>query len=178
MDGMILAGTSAAGLAIGTSSTFWWPMTSGDGPLMDVSEWTLTVAGQVLLRPLVITLSGALIGAGVWRYMLHPQGSVALILPAASGVLGIMVLALGSLATQPAGIWPEFLFTLVLAVVVFAVYRRTLDSATEADTAAMGERGERMICPHCHLITPVGAYCGRCGEPLDSATPAQTAGAN
>ena len=175
MDGMILAGSSAAGLAIGLSATFWWPMIYGDAPLMDVSEWTLTIAGQVLLRPLVITLSGALIGAGVWRYMLHLRGSVALVLPAAGGVFGIMVLSLGSLALQPSGIWAEFLFTLVLALLVFAAYRKALESAIETDAAAMGEKGERMICPHCHLITPIGGYCGRCGKPLDVVTPVEMA---
>jgi hypothetical protein len=178
MDGMILAGSSAAGLAIGLSSTFWWPMTYGEGPLMDVSEWTLTIAGQVLLRPLVLTLSGALIGAGVWRYMLHPGGSVTLLLPAAAGVFGVMVLALGSLALQPAGIWPEFLLTLFLAVLVFAAYRKSLAGAIEADEKAMGENGERLICPHCHLITPAGDYCGRCGKPLGVVRPETSAGAS
>jgi uncharacterized paraquat-inducible protein A len=141
---------------------------------MDVSEWTLTIAGQVLLRPLVITLSGALIGAGVWRYMLHLSGSVALVLPAAGGVLGIMVLSLGSLALQPSGIWPEFLLTMILAVLIFAAYRKTLESSIETDAAAMGANGERMICPHCHLITPVGGFCGRCGKPLEVVAAAET----
>jgi hypothetical protein len=174
MDGMILAGSSAAGVAIGLSSTFWWPMTYGRWSPDGVSEWTLAIAGQVLLRPLVITLSGALIGAGVWRYMLHPSGSVALVLPAAGGVLGIMALSLGSLALQPSGIWPEFLLTLVLAVLVFAAYRTTLESAIETDAAALGENGERMICPHCHLLTPVGGYCGRCGKSLEAITPVKS----
>ncbi len=166
MDGMILAGASAAGLAIGLAAVFWWPMVLGDGPLMDVRDWTLVILGQALLRPLVITLSGALIGAGVWRYMLNPGGSLLLLLPAASGVLGLMVLWIGSLATQPGGIWPEFLLVLALAVLVFAAYRRTLDLAVAADRTAVGATGERMVCPTCHQVTPVGAFCARCGQPL------------
>ena len=166
MDGMILAGASAAGLSIGLAAVFWWPMVVGDGPLMDVRDWTLSIVGQALLRPLVITLSGALIGAGVWRYMLNPNGSLLLLAPSAAGVLGLMMLWIGSLALQPGGIWPEFLLVLCLAVLVFAAYRRTLDLAVAADRAAVGDAGERLVCPTCHQVTPVGAFCARCGSPL------------
>lgn len=166
MDGMILAGTSAAGVAIGLAATFWWPMTFGDGPLMNVSDWTLTILGQVFLRPLVITLGGAAIGAGVWRYMLADSGGPLAAAPAVAGALGILLLWLGSIGTQPSGIWPEFLLTALLALVMFAVYRTTLDRAIQTDSAVLGGEGVRLICPHCRQVTPVGTFCGRCGQTL------------
>lgn len=166
MDGVTLAGASAAGIAIGLAATFWYPMVTGDGPLMSVSDWTLTVMGQVLLRPLVITLCGAMIGAGVWRYMITASTGMTAVLPTAAGVLGLFLLWLSSVATQSSGIWAEFQMTLFLALLVFVLYRQTLVQAIETDSLAMGNDGERIVCPLCHQVTPVGAFCARCGQPL------------
>lgn len=166
MDGVTLAGASAAGIAIGLAGTFWYPMVSGDGPLMNVSDWTLMIVGQVLLRPIVITLSGAMIGAGVWRYMLTSTTGLTAVLPTVTGVVGIFLLWMGSVGTQASGIWMEFQLTLFLALLVFVLYRHTLVQAIETDSLAMGSAGERIVCPHCHQVTPVGTFCARCGQPL------------
>ncbi len=168
MDGMILSGTSGAGLAVGLAATFWWPMALGNAPLMNVRDWTLTIIGQAVLRPVVVTLAGTLIGAGVWRYMLDPKASIMVLAPAAGGVLCMLVLWLGSLAVQSEGIWPEFLLTLALAILAFVAYRRTLDLAIAADRATLGDSGSRIVCPACHQVTPIGAFCANCGQPLST----------
>ncbi len=165
MDGMIMAGASAAGLSIGLGVVYWLPMINGDGPLARVSDWTLMIVGVNILRPLIITLCGAMIGAGVWRYMLSTSSSLA-IYPAVAGVVGIFLMVMGSIQLQSTGIWAEFLWTALVAVAAFVLYRRVLDQAVETDRRALGGQEQRMVCPHCHQVTPIGIYCARCGQPL------------
>jgi hypothetical protein len=171
MDGMIMAGASAAGLSIGLSIVTWLPMVDGDGPQTSVSDWTLMIVGISIVRPIVFTLCGAMIGAGVWRYMMRTSSSLT-IYPAVAGVVGIFLLVIGSLQLQSNGIWSEFLWTVLVAIATFVLYRRVLDQAVATDFEALGDQEQRMVCPHCHQVTPVGAYCARCGKPLaDSPTP-------
>lgn len=165
MDGMIMAGASAAGFSIGLSLVMWWPMIGGDGPQTSVSDWTYMIIGSVVLRPLVLTLSGAMIGAGVWRYMMSNSTSLAMV-PAVGGILGILLLTIGSVQLQSVDMWAEFLWTVVLAALVFVVYRRVLDQAITTDQQVLGQSSERVVCPNCRRVTPVGAFCALCGKPL------------
>ncbi|MDQ3444102.1 MAG: hypothetical protein M3490_10890 [Chloroflexota bacterium] len=165
MDGMILAGASAAGFAIGASMVYWWPMIAAPGPLTNVSDWTLSIIGVAILRSAVITLCGAMIGAGIWRYMMTPGASV-VVLPAAGGVVGYLLLTFGSIQLQAAGNWPEFIWIALLLVAVFVLYRRVLDGAVSTDRQALGNDQGRLVCPSCHKVTPAGAFCARCGKPL------------
>lgn len=165
MDGMILAGAAAAGFSIGASLVYWWPMIAGAGPRTNVSDWTLSIIGVSLVRPAVITLCGAMIGAGIWRYMITPTAS-AIVLPAVGGVAGYLLLTFGSIQLQPSGNWPEFLWAVLLLAAVFVLYRRVLDGAVQTDRQALGEQEERLVCPSCHKVTPAGAFCARCGGPL------------
>jgi hypothetical protein len=176
MDGMILAGASAAGFSIGSSIVFWWPMIADPGPQTNVSDWTLTIIGTGLLRPVVITICGAMIGAGVWRYMLKPSTSV-ILLPAIGSVGGYLLLTFGSIQLQPSGNWPEFIWTLLIAIAVFALYRRVLDQAVATDRKALGSEDQRIVCPACHKLTPAGAFCAHCGNPLQPSAKAASNGA-
>ncbi len=173
MDGTILAGAGGAGFAIGSAIVFWAPIFDHRGPSIDVSDWTLTVIGMAILRPIVITLAGAMLGAGVWRYMKTPQRRV-LILPAAGSIGGMILLYLGSLWIQPSGggLWPEVLWLGLIAVAVFILYKLVLTSAITEDRKAFGTDDTRIVCPHCHRMTLEGAFCSRCGKPLpeDSST--------
>ncbi|HEV2066292.1 MAG TPA: zinc ribbon domain-containing protein, partial [Thermomicrobiales bacterium] len=168
MDGVILVGSSAAGYAISTALVYWSPMLGNRGPQTDVSDWTLTLIGVVILRPVVITLAGAMLGAGIWRYMVTP--SIArILLPAVGSVGAFLLLAFGSIQLQPAGLWAEVIWTLLLSAATFAVYRVVLKGAITEDRKAMGSDGGRMVCPSCQQITPAGAFCANCGEPLPEA---------
>ncbi len=171
MDGVILTGASAAGFAIGASVIYWWPMIAEPGPQTNVSDWSLSIIGVSLLRPALITFCGAMIGAGVWRYMVTPSASV-IVLPAAGGVLGYLLLTFGSIQLQAAGNWPEFLWAGVLLAAVFPLFRRVLDGAIVTDRQALGDDDGRLVCPACHRVTPTGAFCARCGKPLSGHAPA------
>lgn len=168
MDGVILIGSSAAGFTIGTALVYWSPMLGNRGPQTDVSDWTLTMIGVVILRPVVITLAGAMLGAGIWRYMVTPS-IVRILLPAVGSVGAFLLLTFGSIQLQPAGLWPEVIWTLLLAAATFAIYRVVLKGAITEDRKAMGSDGGRMVCPGCQQITPTGAFCANCGEPLSDA---------
>lgn len=166
MDGVILCGTSAAGFAVGTAIVFWAPMISDEGPQTSVADWTLTTLGVVLLRPIVITLAGAMLGAGIWKYMLTSSVN-ALILPALASIGGILLLTFGSLQLQPSGLWPEVVWTLLIAIASFVVYRLVLDSAISSDRKVIDEDQARVVCPNCRKITPAGAFCAHCGAVLE-----------
>ncbi len=156
----------AAGVSIGASIVHWWPMVADSGPQTNVSDWTLSIIGVAILRASVIALCGAMIGAGIWRYMITPTASV-IVLPAVSGAVGYVLLTFGSVQLQAAGSWPELLWIAALLVAVFVVYRRVLDQAVETDRRALGSDQGRMVCPSCHKVTPAGAFCARCGQPLN-----------
>jgi len=166
MDGVILCGTSAAGFAIGSAMVFWAPIVSDKGPQTSVSDWTLTTLGVVLFRPIVITLAGAMLGAGIWKYMLTPNPSV-VILPAVGSIGGILLLTFGSLQLQPSGLWPEVMWTLLIAIAAFLVYRLVLNSAISADRKVVDVDKARVVCPSCRKITPAGAFCAHCGAVLE-----------
>lgn len=170
MDGMILTGASAAGFSIGASLVYWWPLIADSGPQTNVSDWTLSVLGVSFLRPIVVTLCGAMIGAGIWRYTIATNAS-ALVLPATGGVVGYLLLTFGSIQLQPSGNWPEFLWTLLVVAAVFVLYRRVLDQAVATDRLALGTDNKRIVCPYCHKVTPVGAFCAICAHPLSNQDP-------
>ena len=168
MDGVILCGTSAAGFAIGSAIVYWAPMVSGRGPQTDVADWTLSTLGVTLLRPIVITLAGAMLGAGIWKYASSPK-PVALFLPLLGSVAGTLLLSLGSLQFGPSGLWPEVIWTALVAIASFMIYRLVLNGAISTDRVVVGDDGARVVCPNCHLITPAGAFCAHCGTALDHA---------
>lgn len=168
MDGVILCGTSAAGFAIGSAIVYWAPMVSGRGPQTGVADWTLTTLGVALLRPIVITLAGAMLGAGIWKYMASAR-PVALFLPALGSIGGVLLLSLGSLQFGPSGLWPEVIWTALVAIASFMIYRLVLNGAIAADRAVAGEHQARVVCPNCRRITPAGAFCAHCGSALEQA---------
>lgn len=175
MDGVILVGASAAGFAIGTALIYWGPMLGDQGPQTSVSDWMLTTIGVVLLRPVVITLAGAMLGAGIWRYMVSPKLST-IIIPAAGSIGAFLLLTFGSIQIQPTGLWPELIWTLVVAAATFVIYRTVLRSAISTDRSALGKDGTRVVCPNCHQLTPPGMFCANCGKALPDAPVAADTG--
>jgi nitrate/nitrite transporter NarK len=149
-------------------------MITTPGPSTSVRDWTLTVLGVAVLRPVTITLCGAMIGACIWRYMTR-QSMTVVLMPAIGGIGGFFLLALGSISFQPAGLWQELLWTVLVLAPVFAVYRRVLDQAVKQDRSALGTENSRIVCPACRKITPSGQYCAHCGEPLLPVAPVSPA---
>jgi len=178
MDGTILAGAGGAGFAIGSAIIFWAPIFDHGAPSIDVSDWTLMVIGMAILRPVVVTLAGAMLGAGVWRYMKTPQRRL-LVFPAAGSIGGMVLLYLGSLWIQPSGggLWPEVLWLALIAVSVVILYRLVIAAAITEDRKALGNDDTRIVCPHCHRMTLKGAFCSRCGKPLPADAAPSTASA-
>jgi hypothetical protein len=176
MDGVVLVGASAAGFAIGTALVYWSPMLGDRGPQTSVGDWTLTTIGMVLLRPVGITLAGAMLGAGIWRYMISPKLTT-IVFPAVGSIGAFLLLTFGSIQLQPAGLWPELIWTLVVVAAACVIYRIVLRSAIASDRSVLGTdqgRKDRVVCPNCREVTPAGAFCANCGQSLPD--PAVTTG--
>lgn len=176
MDGVTLAGAAAAGFVIGAVFVFVTPMIATPGPQMSVSDWTLLTVGTTVLYPLAVTLAGATLGAGVWRYMLNADLST-LLVPALGALAGLLLLPLGSILFQPVGMWAEFIWVLVITIVVAVVFQRVLSAALTHDRAMLGNDRRRVICPHCRRVTALGTYCAHCGMELPADEELQDAAA-
>jgi MFS family permease len=165
MDGAILGAVGAAGFAIGASIIFFAPAI-GDGlPRMQVSDWTLTSVAIVIVRPIILTLAGAMFGIAIWRYM--REGRIGgMVLPVIGGAGIWMLLSLGTIQVEPSGISVEFLWNIVLGLAAYVLYQRSVAGAIAIDRAALGNAGSRMVCPSCRQVTPVGAFCANCGASL------------
>ncbi len=168
MDSIMIAGAAAAGYAIGASIIYWWPMVGDPGPVTNVQDWTLRVIGIAILRPATFTLCGALLGFGVWLYATNRSASVAGV-PAMLGGLGLFLLHIIPATLQASGPWIEAIVTGILFCVAFPAYRFALDNAIEIDRLALGDEQHRIVCPACHRITPMGAFCAHCGQALTPA---------
>ena len=165
MDGLTLGGAVAGGISLGSAMVFAAPMLAGGGPESDASTWTLTTIGLTILRPLVWTLGGAMLGAAAWRYM-RTQSIGGIIVPVAGAVGALLLSTLVALQLASAGLWPEVLWGLVVAIAVVVLYRMTLRAAIAEDRRVLGADDARQVCPNCHRVTPKGAYCAYCGTPL------------
>ena len=126
--------------------------------------------GLTIVRPVIWTLAGGMIGAGAWRYLFTGKLASALA-PVGLGVAVPLLYALLSLRAgddRPLG---ELLVGLAFAAVIVVLYRRTLADAIVEDRRVLGSDGARVVCPSCHKVTPAGQFCAHCGEELSAATP-------
>jgi hypothetical protein len=165
MDSVIIGGAAAAGFVIGLSLVYWWPMVGDPGPVTSVQDWTLRIIGVGILRPAAFTLCGALLGFGVWLYATNRSFSVAGV-PALLGGLGLFLLSLVPTTLQASGAWSEVIVTAILFAVAFPAYRFALDNAIAIDRQALGDEGNRIVCPACGKVTPLGDFCAHCGQRL------------
>jgi hypothetical protein len=165
MDGAILGVISAAGFAIGTTIIFLSPGVSDGLPYFSVSDWTLTTFAVIAVRPTILVLGGAMLGVAIWRYM-RESDLYGMVLPAAGSVGAWLLLSLGTIQLQPAGVSVEFLWNILIAIGVFLIYRRVIAVAVALDRSALGGSGGRIVCPHCRKLTPAGTFCANCGESL------------
>lgn len=172
MDGVTVAAALGGGIAVGSAMVFVSPMYSGGGPQINAQGWTLLTIGLTIVRPLIWTFAGGLLGAAAWRYLL--SGTMqASIIPAVLGVAGPLLYTLMSLQLQASGMWGEFLWGIVVAAVLGFFYQKTVSSAVSQDRRILGTSNARVVCPHCGKVTPAGQYCANCGEPLPQAEAAR-----
>jgi len=174
MDGVTLGGAAGGGFATGSTLVFVWPMVaagrSGGG---SAADWTATLIGLFLTRPLIFAIAAALVCVGLWRVAIT-QHSPDLVVPAACGVGGVIVFALGDLVAQPQGARVELLWHLVAVVGLIFVARPFAAGALAQDRRLVASSRARIICPSCRSMTPPGQFCAVCGRPL-AATPAEAA---
>lgn len=165
MDGLLLGALGGAGYVTGTVIIFVAPEIGGAGPTLSVRHWTLLVLGLAIFRPLVVTAGAAVFGAGLWRYMMTER-STALIIPAAAGVGGIVLLYLGTMVLEPRSLVWEVGWNLLLTIVLAAALSLILRQSIAFDRRVIGGNNARVRCPSCGQVTPRGSYCANCGQPL------------
>lgn len=166
MDGLTFGAAAGAGFAAAGAVVYWWPfIAEGRDPGLGVADWTATLLGLIVVRPVLLSTIGALIGAGIWHYALSDRANH-LVVPLVAGVGGAVVYAMGSLLLLRTGTRVELLWSAIAAVALGLVLRLVLRSSLAYDRRAMGEGGARIVCPSCKQTTPVGAFCANCGATL------------
>lgn len=165
MDGLVLGALGGAGYVFGAAIVFVLPVIGDGGPDLSVRHWTLLVVGLALLRPLVVTAGAAVFAAGLWRSMMTERSS-ALVIPAIAGAGGIVLLYLGTMFLEPRSLALEVGWNLLLTIVLAAALGWELRQAIAFDRRVIGANRTRVTCPSCGQVTPRGAYCAHCGQPL------------
>lgn len=135
--GMVLSATVATGFVIASAVMYYRPLYSEMAPRMSTSQWTLTILGLGVIRPLVWVFGGAMIGAVVWRF-LRTASPASVTVPAAIAAIIPLGFAVLSLAAGPAGHWVETLVGLGFAVAAVYFYRRFLTTALRNDASLTG----------------------------------------
>jgi hypothetical protein len=166
MDGITLGAASGGAFAAGTAIVHFWPViTRGDSVGINLSEWTGMLLGLAVVRPLIQMATSALIGAALWQYSLR-QSTDGLIMPIAAGAGGAIFYGLSDIIVQPVGTTFELFWSCLVAVVLLYFLRIVIRRALAQDATALGAPGQRIVCPNCNRVTPVGAFCAICGAPL------------
>jgi ribosomal protein L32 len=170
MDGFTLGAAAGCGLATGTTIVFVWPIISGGSSNGgSVADWTATVLGVLITRPIIFGLVVAFIGAGLWQVALS-QRSADLFVPAGIGLGGAIVFVFGDLLVQPSGTRAELLWHFIVAAALVICARLVLGRALAQDRLAVPMAATQVVCPTCGSSTPAGTYCAVCGSALTNDT--------
>ena len=130
--GMLLSGALAAGYVVASGIMFYRPLYAELAPQMTTSQWTLTIFGLAVIRPVVWVFAGAMIGAMVWRYV-RTASPASVMIPAIIAVSIPLGFTLISLAVSPAGYWLETILGMIFAIVAVFFYYRFLPVALKND---------------------------------------------
>lgn len=136
--GLLLSGAVAAGYVAASAIVFYQPLFNEMAPRMTTSQWTLTIFGLAVIRPLVWVLSGAMIGGVVWRY-LRTASPASITIPAVIAIsipLGFSVI---SLAAGSSGYWAETIIGFGFALMAVFFYHRFMLAAIRNDAALATE---------------------------------------
>lgn len=142
--GMLLSGAVAAGYVVASGIMFYRPLYSELAPRMTTSQWTLTIFGLAVIRPLVWIFSGAMIGAVVWRY-LRTSWLASIVVPAAIAVAIPVGFSLLSLGASSGGYWLETIVGLIFALVAVFFYHRFLPVALKHDAGVGSGPGKQGV---------------------------------
>ncbi len=178
LDGFTLGGLAAAGFATLSAMVYFWPAATTNLPDRPVSDWTAIIAGIGVVRPIVLILSGSMLGAAIWQYTAGRK-ITDVIIPGVGGLIGWLGLAIGSLLFMPSGAVTEFIWYLIVLVIVGFVFREALARglAQDREQLAGADGTANVVCPNCSRLTPEGVFCSFCGAPLgQSDRPAIDAG--
>jgi hypothetical protein len=169
MDGVILGAAAGGGYATGLAIAYLWPLLTGDAIAGDVPEWTVAAIGVILLRPLILVGTTALIGAGIWKYDLTGRGKD-LLLPLGAGLGWAVAYAFVSLF---AGGWSPIVglvWSLGVLISVTVIGRSVVNEAVGHDRRWLD--AGHVICPRCRSVTPAGKFCSVCrGQLPDAVSP-------
>jgi RsiW-degrading membrane proteinase PrsW (M82 family) len=166
MDGAVFGVAAGVGFAAGSTLVNYWPIIRGGyaptaGP--GLADWTATLVGLAIIRPLVQGTTSALIGAGIWAASLRRGDTV---LPIALGFGGAIVYSLGELLLLSRGTLVVLALHGLVLVVLLLALRRTMHQALLFDGRALGLEGGTLVCPGCHQSTEARVFCTHCGTAL------------
>ncbi len=166
MDGVTLGAATGSGYAAATAVVHFWPaIVNRQNPGGDVSDWTATLVGLVILRPLIYGALSAVLCASIWQYAIDQRAS-SLTRGVVAGVGGIIIFSVVDLLIQPAGAAAELVWQMVVVVALWFVTRSAIRGALRHDALVFARAGRSVTCPNCQQLTPDGSYCANCGSPL------------
>jgi RsiW-degrading membrane proteinase PrsW (M82 family) len=166
MDGAVFGVAAGVGFAAGSTLVNYWPIIKGGyapNAGAGLADWTATLIGLAIIRPLVQGTTSALIGAGIWAAALR-RGDV--ILPVVVGFAGALLYSLGELLLLNRGTLTVLSLHLVILAVLLLMLRRTIHQALLFDARALGLEGGTLDCPNCHQPTEARVFCTHCGTAL------------
>lgn len=127
-SGVLLSAAVAAGYVFASAVAFFRPLFTESAPTLGTSEWTLTIIGLAVIRPLVWIFAGAIIGAVVWRYM-RTADLGAVMVPGIIAIALPLLFSLFTLGVASVSLWLEVLLGLIFAAAGWYLYRRYLLAA-------------------------------------------------
>ncbi|MEZ4624275.1 MAG: hypothetical protein R2843_05660 [Thermomicrobiales bacterium] len=148
MDRVTLGAATGSGYAACTVVHFWPAIVHGQNPGGDVSDWTATLVGMMVLRPLIYGALSAVLCASIWQYAIDQRAS-SLTRGVVAGVGGIVVFSVVDLLIQPAGAAAERTrLAVVVVVALWFVTRSAIRGALRHDALIFSRGGRRVTCPN------------------------------
>jgi RsiW-degrading membrane proteinase PrsW (M82 family) len=138
IDGVVFGIASGVGFAAGSTLVNYWPIIRGGYAPTGAaafSEWTATLLGLTIVRPLVHGAATGLIGAGIWAATLRRGSGIFPVLVGLGGSVGyslgeLLLLSWGTLVVLA-------LHGLVLALLLLTLWR-TIREALLLDARMLG----------------------------------------
>jgi RsiW-degrading membrane proteinase PrsW (M82 family) len=166
MDGAVFGIASGVGFAAASTLVNYWPIIRGGyAPTgaAGLSDWTATLVGLAILRPLIHGTTSGLIGAGIWAATLR-RGNVTL--PVLAGFGGAVVYSLGELLLLSRGTLAVLALHGLVLGLLLTTLRRTIHEALLLDARALGLEGGTLVCQSCQRPTEARVFCSHCGTAL------------
>jgi RsiW-degrading membrane proteinase PrsW (M82 family) len=170
MDGAVFGVASGVGFAAASTLVNYWPIIRGGyapAGAAGFSDWTATLVGLAILRPLIHGTSSGLIGAAIWAAALR-RGHITA--PVIVGLGGAVVYSLGELLLLSRGTLAVLTLHSLVLVILLTTLRRTIHEARLLDARALGLQCGTLVCQNCHRSTEARVFCSHCGTALRAQT--------